>query len=261
MYRRALQVLFIAALTFAPQLARAQAVWQPTPPPLVTAENESWFRAGSPIEWNGDFYYPAGAPQAFDPYVMVSAGSYRGIPLYTDSTLEPYSIVFVPISGSRMQPYEHLRAGMLADTTGSRTPWFPPQTSAALDVTTGVIAQAPAPPTLARPYDLVSANPPPSVPVATNGTFGTTAPQPSATIGRAADDRPVSTAVPPKGINNAWLEFDGRQWIADGKAIARSPDLHEIGEYRGFPVFVRGTDKSTIYVPSTAELVVPYRPK
>jgi hypothetical protein len=264
MYRRARRTVLAAALTLVPHLALAQAVWQPTPPPLVTAENESWYRAGSPIEWNGDFYYPAGAAQAFDPYVMVRAGSYRGIPLYTDATLEPYSIVFVPISGSRMQPYEHLRAGMLADTTGSRTPSFPLQTSAALDVRAGgFVAQAPAPPTFARPYDLVSTYPPaataPAVPVATTGTATAAAPpQPVGTSGRAIVNRPVTTAIPPTGINNAWIEYEGKRWIANGKAIDRAPDMREVGQFRGFTVYARGSDRTTIYVPSVGDLVVPF---
>ncbi len=260
MYGRARRILLAAALAFAPHAALAQAVWQPTPPPLVTAENETWYRAGSAIEWNGDFYYPAGAPEAFNANQMVRAGSYRGIPLYTDTTLEPYSIVFVPIAGGRMQPYEHRRAGMLADTTGSRTPWFPPETSAALDLTAGgFVAQAPAPPMFARPYDLVStdAPQPPPVPVATTGT--TSGPRPAA---RSASSpgvtRPVSTAVPPKGINNAWIEYDGRRWVADGKAIPQPADMHEIGTYRGFPVFRRGGETSTIFLPSTGTLVVPF---
>jgi hypothetical protein len=260
MYRRARQLFLAVAITLAPQLAAAQSTWQPTPPPLVTAENESWYRLGAPIEWNGDVYYPAGAPQAFDPYAMVRAGSYRGIPLYTDATLEPNSIVFVPISGRRVQPYEHLRAGMLADTTGSRTPSFPPQSSAALDVMPGgFVAQAPAPPTFARPYDVVTpgAVTATSAPVAAVGTSNAQT-QPAATTGRGSVSRRVATAIPPKGINTAWIEYDGNRWIADGKATARTPDLHEIGRYHGFPVYVRGTNRSTIYVPSTADLVVPF---
>jgi hypothetical protein len=258
MGRLALLFSFIAST------AAAQAVWQPTPPPPVTAENESWYRAGAPIEWNGALYYPAGAPQAFDPYVMVRAGSYRGIPLYTDATLEPNSIVFVPISGTRMQPYERVRAGMLADTTGSRTPWFPPQTSAALDLMAGgFVAQAPVPPMFARPSDLVSPYPPASypeaaslVPVAVTGASA--APQPTGTTGQAIDTGPVATAIPPTGLNTAWIEYDGQRWVADGKAIARTPDMPELGEYHGFPVYGRGAERSTIYVPSTATLVVPF---
>jgi hypothetical protein len=160
-----------------------------------------------------------------------------------------------------MQPYEHLRAGMLADTSGSRTPSFPVQTSAALDVMAGgFVAQAPAPPTFARPYDLVStyAASTPPVPVAAAGA-ATAAPQVVGTTGRTvATNWPVTTAIPPKGVNNAWIEYNGSRWIADGKAIARTAELQEIGQYRGFPVYARGTDRSTIYVPSTADRLVPY---
>src|SRR6478752_6750041 len=114
-------LLMVSALLLS-ATAQAQVTWQPTQPPLLTADNETWFQAGQSIEWNGDFYYPAGAPEAFNRYQMVRSGSYRGIPLYTDTTLEPYSIVFVPISGGRMQPYERPRTGMLAGTVGSRAP-------------------------------------------------------------------------------------------------------------------------------------------
>jgi hypothetical protein len=69
---------------------------------------------------------------------------------------------------------------------------------------------------------------------------------------------PVSTAIPPKGINNAWIEFDGSRWVADGKAIQRTADMEEIGQYRGFGVYARGSVRSTIYVPSVGNLVVPF---
>src|SRR5260370_39012319 len=98
MYRRARRSLLALALLLTPCAAYAQAVWQPTPPPLVTAENETWYRAGAPIDWNGGLYYPPGAPVAFNPYQMGPVGSYRGPPLYPDGTPEPTSIVCVPTS-------------------------------------------------------------------------------------------------------------------------------------------------------------------
>src|SRR5260370_5765385 len=119
MYRRARRSLLALALLLTPCAAYAQAVWQPTPPPLVTAENETWYRAGAPIDWNGGLYYPAGAPVAFNPYQMVRVGSYRGLPLYTDATLEPHSIAFVPISGGRLQPAGRPRTGGLPRPTRS----------------------------------------------------------------------------------------------------------------------------------------------
>src|SRR3954471_2298239 len=123
--RRAHCLLTAAFLTIASFAAQAQVVWQPTTTPLVTAETAAWFQAGAPIEWNGDLYYQAGAVQAFNAYQMVRSRAYRGIPLYTDTMLEPYSIVLVPLAGGRMQPYERRRTGILAGTSGSRTPSLP----------------------------------------------------------------------------------------------------------------------------------------
>jgi len=260
-------LLFVSCLLFG-GAAYGQAVWQPTPPPLVTAENESWYRSGERIEWNGEFYYPAGAPQAFNPYQMVRAGSYRGIPLYTDTTLEPYSIVLVPISGARLQPYERPRAGALASTTGSLAPSFPPQTVGSLNITNGgFVAQAPAPPMFARPYDLgpgpeAAPQPAPQA-IGTAGRIATTAGRNVTTPNRTVTvtNRTASSAVPPKGVNGAWLDYNGRRWVSTGKAIDLTSDFQAIGTYRGFPVYVRNGDRSTIYVPSTPGLVVPYAPR
>jgi len=74
-------------------------------------------------------------------------------------------------------------------------------------------------------------------------------------------NRPVSTAEPPKGVNGAWLEYNGRRWVASGKAVDLPPDFQIVGHYRGFPVYARNGDSSAIYVPSTPGLVVPYTPR
>ena len=63
----------------------------------------------------------------FNGNTMVRTGHYNGVPLYADATLEPYSIVYVPIGRGLMQPYERPRRGDLAGTTGSRPPSFPVQ--------------------------------------------------------------------------------------------------------------------------------------
>lgn len=260
--------------------ARAQMTWQPTAPPLVTAENEAWYRAGDAIEWNGEFYYPAGTPEAFNRYQMVRTGSYRGIPLYTDATLEPYSIVFVPIAGGRMQPYERPRTGMLAGSAGSRTSSFPtpPATEqvAALGVTSeGFVTQAPAPPTFARAYDLGPGVEPepmsPAVPVVA-GTTGrrpstpamsgeTTSTRAKGTSGRVTTVTNVaSTAMRPMGINNVWLTYNGRRWVSAGPAVERDAAFTRVGDYRGSPVYQRNGDSLTIYIPTTSDLIVPFKP-
>ena len=262
---RSRALLFLCALLVS-GTAGAQ-TWQPTQPPLVTAENETWFRAGDAIEWNGALYYPAGVPQAFDRYEMARAGSYRGIPLYTDTTLEPYSIVFVPMAGGRMQPYERPRTGMLAGSAGSRMSAFPsaPSTegTAALGLTPeGYVTQAPAPPTFARAYDRdggqVPARISPAVPVVASSAGGTT-PRPVGTSGRVTEA--VNGASKPTGINGVWIEYNGRRWVSAGKAVDRGTDFVEVGSYRGSPIYQRRGDSLTIFVPTSSALVVPFKPR
>jgi hypothetical protein len=94
---------------------------------VETAESEDWYRRGEPIFVADTFYYPAGPEVFFDGNVMVRIAAYGRVPLYADVTVEPYSVVLVPIAGNRMKPYERRRAGDLAGTVGSRTPSFPVQ--------------------------------------------------------------------------------------------------------------------------------------
>ena len=81
----------------------AQIAIQPTPAPLVTAENEAWYRAGEPIAFAGNLYYRGGAAIHFLPNEMVRSGFYRGVPLYSRTTIEPFSMIFVPAGGELMQ--------------------------------------------------------------------------------------------------------------------------------------------------------------
>jgi len=263
---RSRALLFVAAVLLS-GAAEAQVMWQPTEPPLVTAENEAWYRTGAAIEWNGEFYYPAGAAEAFNRYQMVRAGSYRGIPLYTDTTLEPYSIVFVPIGGGRMQPYERPRTGMLVGSVGSRSPLLPTGTAGVLSVTPeGYVAQAPAPPTFARAYDLGPAAAPqpisPAVPiVGTTGSTTSSAPRPAATTGRTTTvTNRTGAAARPTGINSVWFDYNGRRWESAGKAVELDTAFTQVGTYRGSPVYQHGGD-GMIYVPTTTGLVAPFKPR
>ena len=111
--------LFIALALLGAAPAFAQVNSRPTDPPIVTAENESWYRLAEPLQFAGDVYYPAGATVFFNGNTMVRTGHYNGIPLYADTTIEPYSIVLVPVARGIMQPYEKPRHGDLAGTTGT----------------------------------------------------------------------------------------------------------------------------------------------
>jgi hypothetical protein len=245
MSRRAQRIALAALLILTPCAAQAQVIWQPTPAPLVTAENSRWFSLGEPVEWNGDLYYPGGAAQHFNPYQMVRAGSFRGIPLYTDTMLQPNSVVFVPLSGGRMQPYERPRSGDLAGTVGSREPSFP--ADAVPSPASDTLRQAPSAPAQAPAYD-ASVAPfyaaPDSLraisqPMAAAGTTGRVVP------------RTVATLVPPTGVNGIWVNYDGRRWFSAGKAIDYDPAaLTEVGRYQGWSVYMRHGDRSTIYIPA-----------
>lgn len=240
--------LLAVLLTASPALA--QATWQPATPPLVTAENTSWYQAGEPITWNGDFYFQAGAAQGFNPYQMVRSGSYRGIPLYTDATLEPNSIVFVPLNGGRMQPYERRRSGQLAGTTGSRAPSLP--TDIGAEGMGPVMLQAAGPPDFARAYDVA---PPEEPAISAVGTAGRIV---------EAPPRPVTTVLPPTGLNAIWIEYDGVRWYGRGQSIAYDAGrLNEIGSYRGWTVYaLKGDpDARTIYIPSIPGRLAPYTRK
>src|SRR5687767_7396973 len=124
---RSLVAVFFLFIAAAP--AAAQVISRPTDPPIVTAENDSWYRLREPVQFAGDFYYPAGATVFFDGNRMARTGHYNGVPLYADTTIEPYSIVFVPIGRGMLQPYERVRSGDLAGTSGSRASSFPAQTA------------------------------------------------------------------------------------------------------------------------------------
>jgi hypothetical protein len=66
-----------------------------------------------------------------------------------------------------------------------------------------------------------------------------------------APARPVTTVVPPTGLNTIWINFDGQRWYAASRSIAYDASvLEEIGTYRGFTVYRRNGDPTVIYVPS-----------
>lgn len=120
-------ILALAALSVVSTVAaaHAQVYSLPTPPPRVHAAQAQWQRDREPLFYAGRFYRPTGPTEYFDGHVLVQTGTYRGVPLYENSTLEPYSVVFVPIGDNLVRPYERKRDGDLVGTAGSRMPSFP----------------------------------------------------------------------------------------------------------------------------------------
>src|SRR3954451_3963983 len=110
-----------------PKNSNAQAYAYGTRAPDVTAATAAWQAADAPIIVDGLIFFPTRGFRFFDAGVMTQSGVYEGVPVYADVTIEPYSIVYIPISRTMMRVYERRRDGALAGTTGSRTPSFPVQ--------------------------------------------------------------------------------------------------------------------------------------
>jgi hypothetical protein len=209
----------------------------PTPPPAVTAAGAVWQINGEPIFYEGAFYYPAGPSVFFDGNAMARTGVYRGVPLYQDRTLVPYSIVFVPIGGTVMRPYERRREGELAGTTGSRTPSFPVQPSSGPVSGLGVVGfQSP-------PINVE----PPHVPEATSGSV----PGADALSALVRSANVPRATVPRAGAGRAeiWFDFDGARWYKTGAAVDFDPNRFvPVGNHEGLIVYRSKADPSTLYL-------------
>lgn len=241
--------------------AAGQVVMQPTANPTVTAENESWYLNGEPITHAGSLYYPAGPRVHFIPDEMVRSGFFMGIPLYSRTTIEPYSVVYVPVGAALMQPYEKLRTGPLAETSGSLPRSLPPVPAEAADPGTPQAAGPPAQTTTTIPVH---------VPVGTTGagtppTGVEDVAGPTGTTGRVPARRPTHTSIGerPRGSNSIYIELNGKRWYKAGPAEPiDTASMTRAGTYSGIPVWAtRGLDDGIIYVPVTqggGSLAVPY---
>jgi hypothetical protein len=249
MFRRAQRAVLTALLASIPCVAAAQTVWQPAQVSTVTAEKTSWYLASEPISINGELYYRAGAVTFFNGFQMVRSGSFNGIPLYIDPGFQPDTTVFVPLSGGRMQPYQRRQPGTLAALNGGPLPAFTGSPLPALPAVASLGGSA---------SDLLT-----QVADTAPLSVGNTAPQPVGTSGRVAVTAPanrVSTLNPPTGTNAVWINFDGRRWFSAGKAIDYDAAiLTRVGTYRGWNVYMRNGDGTTIYVPGVPGKLSPYK--
>ena len=275
MYRRASAALFcFVVFVSSGNAVFAQATDVPAPTPIVTAENETWFQSGEPLTYEGHFYYRTGPLTAFNRNEMVRSGFYRGIPLYTRTTWEPFSVVFVPLPGGFLQPYQRRRAGEIGGTIGSIGPGLPVERADTSRTLTSV-PQAAGPPTslpdtpTGRRADI--GGEPGSV--GTTGVVGTPlvdrtetiASEPRGTAGRVVvlpRPRPLVTVARPSGVNGAFIEFNDARWYSAGPAVTLDSSFTRVGEYRTFPVYARtGGNGSMIFVPVTIDartLLTPY---
>ena len=111
---RAFVVAAVLAASFAS--VRAQVISRETPVPARTAAGTDWYASREPLFLMGAVYEPAGASVFFNGNTMFPFTTFDGVELYQDATLEPHSIVYVPIGRGLVQPYERRRSGDLAGT-------------------------------------------------------------------------------------------------------------------------------------------------
>ena len=231
-------------------IVTAQINIRPTPAPAITAENEGWYQRGEPIVFAGNLYYRAGAAIHFNPDEMVRSGAFEGVPLYTRTTIEPYSVVFVPIEGGRMQPYERPRSGELAGTSGSSVPVLPVEIPMA--DSPPPMRQAPAPPMVGSSANDFSTTAL-TFPSESNGKATLERHRTSPHVGTTGRVEPPQPPLPVRrgAANGMFVDFNSSRWFTSGPPIpANSQALRRIGEYHGLPVYVAGNaSDSTIYIP------------
>jgi hypothetical protein len=236
--------------------AAGQVMSRPTDPPLVTAAGETWFQLREPVQFAGDLYYPAGATVFFNGNTMVRTGHYNGVPLYADATVEPFSIILVPATRGLMQPYERLRRGDLAGTTGSRAPSFPVQMMPTGPSFPGAAVAPTAPPFapgaigVFTPERVVAG---PTAPVLELGTLVAPAPVPNL---------PITTLPRPTSNDGVWVRYRDQRYASGGASTRLTSEFTRVGVYGASPVYARAGEEGVIYLPTSREgLVAPYRIK
>ncbi len=225
-----------------------------TPEPRVTAENAPWYLSGEPVTFDGNIYYPTGPRVYFNRYEMVRTGDYRGVPLYSQTTIEPYSIVFLPVGQNLMQPYERRRTGQLAGTAGSRAPSFPLVLPS--EEETLILPEAAAPPVRVGP---LTAWAPARVRHGRRHSHRRrdARPRPSQPAGTGV----MRTVERPEGLNAVYIQFDDHRYFSSGPPVLLGRDgFGRVGEYQGLPVYAREQDPRPVYVPvqRDAELLARY---
>jgi hypothetical protein len=212
-------VLTVALLI--PNVGSAQVFRFRTPPPEVSAGGAEWQLNSDPIVVGGLTYYPTRGFRLFDGQVMAQAGTYERVPVYSDTTMELYLEVYVPLGSGRMRIYERRRD---RETPGTTPADLATESSEDLSL---------------RPVGG------PDVRSGAVGARGTFVPRPSDSSAILDRDRDrthhtsIITAVPHAGdADGVWLEYQGARWYSDGPAVPFSPDRFEpVGAYKGFPVY------------------------
>jgi len=180
-------------------LVLAQGMQLQTPNPDATAATADWQVRDEPIVVSGLTYYPTRETRMFDGHVMTQVDVYKNVPIYADMSREPFTLVYVPLTPSRMRTYERSPDGDPHFISGRGRS----------------VARA----------------------VGTSGTLTPepTVLEPPALRAAASGLESVPRATRTRGI---WVEYNGARWYSDGAATSYSADRFvPIGEYRGFTIY------------------------
>jgi hypothetical protein len=221
-----------------PISGKAQVFQFRTPPPDVSAAGAEWQISSEPIIVGGLTYYPTRGFRLFDGQVMAQTGTYGRVPIYSDTTLAPYTEIYVPLGNGRMRIYERRAELEYAATPGPTERRVLTQGAEDVGRSSG-----------------------------TTGTSGRVTPRSSDSPIAPDLDRPhhttILTAVPHAGdVNGVWLDYNGARWFSSGPAVLFSPGRFEpIGEYHGFTVYRETTGNSDeLWVASVKDgPLAPYR--
>jgi hypothetical protein len=225
--------LLLTLAVLLPTSVAAQAMQFKTPAPEVTAASASWQANDEPIVVSGLLYVPTREMRMFDGMVMQQIDVYQRVPIYADTTREPFTIVYVPIARVRLRAYERAPVAEFPVASGR----------GARPVSPVVIVAAPE---IAEP-------------VGTTGTI-VTAPPPAAPAPRSR--RSAGTMARARATNGIFVEYSGARWYSSGAATTYSPErFTQVGEHRGFPVYrdrAHGSDEIWIAAVDGG-LLAPYR--
>jgi len=179
--------LFIAALQFR------------NPNPDAVAANADWQITNEPIVAQGLTYYPTRENRMFDGQVMSQIDVYKGVPVYADVSIAPFTLAYVPVTTTRMRTYERGPDGDSRFISGRGRADIGAVGTAGTEAMAPVIIEAPsAPPAPTR----------------------------------------VESIPRPRGTTGIWVEFNGVRWYNDGVAQSYTAERFvRAGDYHGFAVY------------------------
>jgi hypothetical protein len=177
--------------------------------------------SGEPVVMGGTAYYPSGPTVFFDGAVMVRSSSFKGVPIYVDATRDPYNVVYVPIGGKLMRPYERRRADLAADTLVTPPASEPVGAEEPPGKTVETVAQPPS----------GAAQVPPA---------------------RPWTPRHAMSVTQPGANRGIWIVFTNRVWTLADRQPYLVSGFTASGTYHGFPVYRDPSRPREIYVASGA---------